>query len=430
MVHIKDLHFREEIVPLFDYVINEHSRDKLLELLTKQPRSVEEIHDRQNILKAILKHPRLLGMVSYSRAELNEVYELTTNCQQPTSFPGKYQILFLLPFRSRKRQRQLSQFHLLMSFFKRIHNSYFIDLDVNEFPSTFKVGLQTIFQLFAELKLDAYDPTQPLKNFESRKLICMFNIWVEMVRSGKMMAFWQAFFLFEAYVSIAKGIRKHDLHFPRFTANQLNIRGLYHPLIKNPVRNDVQVNATVHLINGPNMAGKSTFLRALGLCIYLGHLGLAVPAANCDLKFFDFIFIGIDLNDDLRKGYSHFMVEVENVKNVVIAVKEGKTCFAIFDELFRGTNSDDALSISITTINGLKQFTDSCFFISTHLQALGEKIDKDENVALQHIDCTLVDGKPVFAYQLKEGWSEMKIGQILFEQAGLKTLLSQKRAVR
>jgi DNA mismatch repair protein MutS len=120
------------------------------------------------------------------------------------------------------------------------------------------------------------------------------------------------------------------------------------------------------------------------------------------------------------------MTEIDNLKKVVLAAEQGKNCFAIFDELFRGTNSDDALSISLITINGLKKFHNSCFFISTHLHSLKDQIGQDNDISLQHIDCKLSGGRPVFTYQLQDGWSDVKIGQILFEQTGLKALFSNK----
>jgi DNA mismatch repair protein MutS len=190
------------------------------------------------------------------------------------------------------------------------------------------------------------------------------------------------------------------------------------------VKNSMTVRENVILITGPNMSGKSTLLKSIGLCVLLGHLGLAVPAEKCELVFFDVISIAINLNDDIKSGYSHFMTEIKTLKNVVIEAGHSKRCFAIFDELFRGTNVEDALVISATTILGLTRFTGSCFFISTHLHQLKEIVaQNDDKIGMHYIECELGNDRPVFTYKLRSGWSDLKIGQVIFEQEGLNELL-------
>jgi DNA mismatch repair protein MutS len=195
-----------------------------------------------------------------------------------------------LPFASIKQQQEKAKVLLLLSFFKRINNAYFEPLDVNAFPEFFKVSLQKVNQLFSDLQLETYNlPEIREKSFRTSQLVKTMEIIDEKVRSGAMEDFWNIFFLFEAYLSIAKGIRRYELQFPVFTGGQLKANNLYHPLIKNAVKNSIEIRSTVHLLTGPNMSGKSTFLRALGLCVYLAHLGLAVPATSCELNFYDVI---------------------------------------------------------------------------------------------------------------------------------------------
>ena len=94
----------------------------------------------------------------------------------------------------------------------------------------------------------------------------------------------------------------------------------------------------------------------------------------------------------------------------------------MFDVLFSGTSAEDAFEICKTTIDGLSKFEKSYFIISTHLQAL--KSVSGDGIASYYIDCELVNNQPTFTYQLKEGWSEVKVGRILFEKEGLNRLLS------
>ncbi len=119
------------------------------------------------------------------------------------------------------------------------------------------------------------------------------------------------------------------------------------------------------------------------------------------------------------------MAEVMNLKKVVAEAESNLNCFAVFDELFRGTNIEDALEISTTTIKGLTAFKNSMFFISTLLYQLKQLIEvSSDKVDTYYIDCELKDDTPAFNYRLKEGWSDLKVGRILFEREGLNKMLN------
>ncbi len=199
------------------------------------------------------------------------------------------------------------------------------------------------------------------------------------------------------------------------------IDGLFHPSLKTPVKNYFQTDQNVIVLNGANMSGKSTFLKAVSICVYLAHLGLAVPANKASLPFYTYFSVAINRSDSLQNGYSHFMTEIQNLKKVVLHAQQGIACFAVFDELFSGTNVEDAFAISKTTLKGLGQFTNSLFFVSTHIQEL--KDVSHSQLANYYMDCQLVHQQPTFTYQLKQGWSPVQIGQLLFEKEGLNALL-------
>lgn len=150
------------------------------------------------------------------------------------------------------------------------------------------------------------------------------------------------------------------------------------------------------------------------------------PATACTLPYFDTIAVSINLNDNLRSGYSHFMTELLHLKTVVEQSGGERRCFAVFDELFRGTNQDDALDITQATIRGLTHFPQSVFFLSTHLLQLeGQLPPTEAAVGAYCIDCTVTEGRPVFSYRLRRGWSQLKIGRLLFDEVGLNRLLAQ-----
>ena len=416
MLTIHDLHFKNEIVPLFDHVYNEYARDVLLQWMTDRPSSVAEIYSRQAILKALIGHDHLYRPFAYTRTEFHESYSYLKEvaARDRTNF-----------FFSRtRRSREIGQLSNLFIFFHKIDEAWFRNLRITEFPVEFRVTMHQIQQLFKDLDIQKHYDIVRTRSLPASTLPQLIRTLKEKAGSGEIDAFWNAFFFFEACLSVSKGIVRHQFHFPTFIDEGLFIKGFYHPLIHNPVQNDINVTDTVVLITGPNMSGKSTLLKSIGLCVTLAHLGLAVPAEKCELPYFDVISIAINLNDDILSGYSHFMTEVMNLKSVVLQARENRRCFAIFDELFRGTNPEDALAISERTIRGLTQFNNSCFFISTHLHELRGATRGNANVRTHYIECQLVKNKPVFTYTLREGWSDLRIGQVIFDQEGLNDLLS------
>jgi DNA mismatch repair protein MutS len=243
-------------------------------------------------------------------------------------------------------------------------------------------------------------------------------------KSGQLLKCWSEFFLFEAYLSIATIAGKAGFVPAQFIEKGISLNNFFHPLIKNPVKNSIHINKNILVLTGPNMSGKSTLLRAISICLYLARLGLPVPAGECQVVFAEDINVFINSRDNPKSGYSHFMAEVLNLKESIIAAQEEKQVFAVFDELFSGTNIDDAMNILALTLKGLKKFTRSYFLLSTHFYQLKElHAGEMEHAAFYYIDSFLEDGKPKFTYQLKKGWSDVKFGTILFEREGLVQLL-------
>src|SRR5690606_2267156 len=159
-------------------------------------------------------------------------------------------------------------------------------------------------------------------------------------------------YLFDAYRAVAETAVLQELSFPEYwdaSTPQIEITGLFHPLVKNPVPNDWALSGSKSLcfLTGPNMAGKSTFLKSLGLSVYLAHLGFPVPAKSMRTTVYQGLVTTINLSDHMERGYSHFYSEVNRIKEVALMINSRKRMFVIFDELFRGTNVKDAHDASL-----------------------------------------------------------------------------------
>ncbi|MCH5599380.1 MutS-related protein [Niabella ginsengisoli] len=423
MNNIKDLNLENEILPLFDFTINKLAKEKLYKIFQEPLSAIEDIRSRQNIIKGFITNEEVLRNYSYSKQDFYEVYKFLEEAPfKDYSKVSKFKYLF---FKKEKEQLESKLIQLILLF--RALDLYYIRRNETRFfPDDYKRELILLSDFFRSLNLDFYSKLENEGSFNTGHLVDFLNIISEKQSSGEFKIFYNRFLLFEVYVSISKGVLKHQFCFPSFCEEALLLEDVYHPVLKNPVKNTFSSEKNVLLLTGPNMSGKSTFLKAVGICVYLAHLGIAIPASKAEIPFFDLISVSINHQDDLLNGYSHFMNEIVRLREVVEAAAN-KRCFAVFDELFKGTNVEDAVQISATTINGLVQFKTSFFFISTHLHQLKEiEAIKQNHVDTYFVNCNIYNETPVFSYEIKKGWSDLKIGQILFEKEGLNDLLRIK----
>jgi DNA mismatch repair protein MutS len=423
MTNINDLNIEDEVLPLFDFTYNSFSGQAVRELLTEPLGSKSDILFRQHVLKGFIGNREILKEYSYSRFNLSDIYSFFE-----TFSAGSFFGLHLrrkLMFSEKERHQKRGKLIMLILLFNRIHSTYLSKIDTKLFPEEYATELDRINGFFVDFDLENYESIfRKKKKIRIGHIVELLKVITEKVTNGQAATFWKRWYLFEAYLSISDGIIRHGFIFPSFEDTSFAIEGLYHPLIKNPVRNDLIASRNVILITGPNMSGKSTLLKAVSLCVYLGHKGLAVPASKATIPFFTTISVAINLTDSIVSGYSHFMSEIITLKNVLTEAASGTKCFAVFDELFRGTNIEDALEISTATIKGLVKFRNSLFLISTHLHQLKDMEEiKNSKVTTCFIECELIGNIPAFTYKLKEGWSDLKLGRILFEKEGLYNIL-------
>jgi DNA mismatch repair protein MutS len=201
----------------------------------------------------------------------------------------------------------------------------------------------------------------------------------------------------------------------------------FHPFFDQPVKNSFNFNSDSSLcfLSGPNMSGKSTFLKTIGLLTYLAHIGLPVPAKEFKTSVFNGLFSTINLSDDLNLGYSHFYSEVNRVKEIAKLLSSDKNLVIIFDELFRGTNVKDAYDASFKVISSLNKVLSSFFFISTHILEVAENIDHKESITFKCFESDLIDHVPVYDYKLKVGISKERVGMRILEKENVIKILDE-----
>ena len=235
----------------------------------------------------------------------------------------------------------------------------------------------------------------------------------------------------DALRSLGRVVERESLVFPRFSGGPdeggpwVRAGDLTHPLVPDAVANDVSLGRGPRFlfITGPNMAGKTTFMKALGLAVYLAHLGMGVSARSLELRVFDGICSSLNVEDNLAQGYSFYFAEVKRVKSVAERLQQGLRLLVLFDELFKGTNVRDALDGSRMVVEGFRSWPESAFVLSTHLLELAEEIEADGALSFRCFESEVVEGRPRFSYRMRDGISRDRLGMLILENEGVPRLL-------
>ncbi|HLO92524.1 MAG TPA: hypothetical protein VK172_15270 [Lentimicrobium sp.] len=230
--------------------------------------------------------------------------------------------------------------------------------------------------------------------------------------------------------TLAGLMKNEDFTLPEYLAGEntgFEVSNAFHPLLSSPVSNSFSFTHGSNLcfITGPNMSGKSTFLKTMGLMVYLAHLGFPVPAKRLSLSLFDGLYTTINLPDNLNLGYSHFYSEVKRVKDLVVKIDTDKRHFIIFDELFRGTNVKDAYDASLIIMSALAKIQNNLFFISTHILEVAENIENKESILFRCFESELVDKTPVYDFRIKNGISKERVGLSIIKNEDIIEILEK-----
>ncbi len=231
----------------------------------------------------------------------------------------------------------------------------------------------------------------------------------------------------DALLSMADATSKYHYAIPEILEGPTKIAGsgLIHPQVANAVANHVHLDQDNRLLflTGPNMAGKTTYLRAISTALYLGHLGMGVPAKSFAFTPVDRLFSSISISDNVHTGTSYFLAEVLRIKSIASAVSEGLRVIAIMDEPFKGTNVKDALEASLAVIERLEAKTNCLFLFSSHLIELNEEFSPTMRIHRCYFAAKESEGELEFDYLLHSGVSAQRLGMRVLTEQGVFSLL-------
>lgn len=198
-----------------------------------------------------------------------------------------------------------------------------------------------------------------------------------------------------------------------------------HPLLDCPVKNSFKLiqQSSLCLITGPNMSGKSTFLKTIGILTYCAHLGIPVPARYMKISIFNGLFTTINLSDNINQGFSHFYAEVYRVKQMAKLLQDNNKIVVVLDELFRGTNVKDAYDGTLLIIESLSKIKNSIFFISTHIIEVAEELKKLENIDFRCFKSAVKENIFKYDYILKKGVTNERVGLQIIKSEGIEEIL-------
>jgi DNA mismatch repair protein MutS len=234
----------------------------------------------------------------------------------------------------------------------------------------------------------------------------------------------------EAWYSMAMAVKTYGLRFPQFVEQEtpfLKVEGLYHVLLQTPIAYDMVLEPDQNFLflTGANMAGKSTLIKSIGSAVFLAHIGMGVPAKAMQLSVFDGLLTNINVADNIARGESYFFNEVQRIKNTIYKINDGKKWLVLIDELFKGTNVQDAMKCSLTVIKGLIKIRNSLFILSTHLYEIGEELKPYPNISFKYFETNVMDDQLEFSYQLKEGISNDRIGYVILRREKVVDMLEK-----
>ncbi len=281
---------------------------------------------------------------------------------------------------------------------------------------------------FPKIHLLKKIPTTSRK-LKARQINALDQFFRSKTKKPKLLFVLEIIYKIDVLQSYSSLIREENFSLPAYAekhAPVFEIEKCIHPLLPEPVANSFNFSKGKSLcfITGPNMSGKTTFMKTIGILTWVAHTGAPVPTKKLTLPIFNGLFTTINLADNLKQGYSHFYAEVNRIREMALAIKNNGNVVVILDELFRGTNVKDAFEGTLMIVKTLSKIRGTYFFISTHIMEVTEKLQQSEDIDFKCFESVLNDGNLVYDYKLKTGVSTERVGMQIIKNENIQEILN------
>jgi len=402
-------------------------KEKLDQFILSPLASINSIEQRQNAIALFIQEidfVRSMGITNGSTLVIEKFFETSfKNIPVQISLPGAYWYRYL----------QASDYSLLSYSLEHLIVFY---QNLQAWVAVFETKKENkiIQDLVATIKKYTSHPSlaqlpkkTKVDNPQELLSLCYFFFYQYKNNTRQLL---NSFYELDAYYSMAEAASNYSFVFPHWHQGHqafFEVEGAIHPLVRNPIDNAISLtqNSNLLFLTGANMAGKSTFIKTIGIVIYLAHVGMGVPAKKLSLSLFDGLITNLTIADNVVKGESYFFNEVQRVKNTIEKIMDGKKYFVLIDELFKGTNIQDAMKCSTAVIEGLQNLNNSLLIISTHLYEISDGLKKYANIQFSYFETEVHQKELIFHYQLKEGVSQDRLGYLILEREGVVDLLDK-----
>jgi len=392
--------------------------------LVRLAKMISEFPELQSLLEsAIIDNPPMLirdgGVIKpgYS-TELDELRNLS---QGATDYLAELEA----------REKQATGISTLKVGYNRVHG-YYIEVSRREsdlVPLSYQ-RRQTLKNteryIIAELK----EHEDKVLSSQGKALALEKQLWEQLFDSTapqlhQLQLFAQGAAELDVLNNFAERAQSYDYHCPTLTSQSgIHIEAGRHPVVeqvsKTPfIANPVSLNSArqMLIVTGPNMGGKSTYMRQVALITLMAHIGSYVPAQSATIGPIDRIFTRIGASDDLASGRSTFMVEMTETANILHNATPQS--LVLMDEIGRGTSTYDGLSLAWSAAEYLAQKIQAMTLFATHYFELTQLPELNANIANVHLDAIEHGDTIVFMHAVQEGAASKSYGLQVAALAGV-----------
>ncbi|ERT56859.1 DNA mismatch repair protein MutS [Peptoniphilus koenoeneniae] len=404
-------------------VLFENSGEKIFNDLAKFIDPIDELIEKiENIIvdEAPLKFEETKFIKDGYNEELDKLFKLSNNGRQ-----------FLLDLEEKEKARTgisklRVKYNKILGYFIEVTKSYIDNVPDYYIRKQTLVGSERYFTV--ELKemeskiLSAHDDAlslqakifDELKNFTIGKIFELQNLSLVIA-------------MVDSLYSLAKSAVENKYKRPKINeVGKIEIKGGRHPIVEYNNRSDVfiendtlldQENNMLHIITGPNMAGKSTYMRQVALIVIMAQIGSFVPCEFAEISIVDRIWTRIGASDNLAKGDSTFMVEMKEVANIVNYASSKS--LVILDEVGRGTSTYDGLSIAWALIEFIVNNIGAKTLFATHYHELSKLEKQYKEISNLTMEVEKEKDNIIFLRKVIPGWTDNSYGIDVARLAGI-----------